>query len=160
MPKRSRIFSLRTLMMRGESIRYCWLAEVLGVAFFEEINAADVPETFIEHVPAPYAQHHYVIGHQPEDSNGVVTIITANPLDAMVVDNVSKMLAVPVEMALSTRAAITSVIDVAYEQKNTVIEEVAEELDSQNIDQLADEVGGSEDLLDVVICWMSLTARR
>ncbi|MHC4287218.1 MAG: type II secretion system ATPase GspE [Planctomycetota bacterium] len=125
-------------------------AEVLGVAFFDEINAADVPEAFIEHVPAPYAQHHYVIGHQPEDSNGVVTIITANPLDAMVVDNVSKMLAVPVEMALSTRAAITSVIDVAYEQKNTVIEEVAEELDSQNIDQLADEVGGSEDLLDVV----------
>jgi general secretion pathway protein E len=60
------------------------------------------------------------------------------------------MLAAPVEMALSTRAAITSVIDVAYEQKNTVIEEVAEELDSQNIDQLADEVGGSEDLLDVV----------
>lgn len=125
-------------------------AEVLGVSFFEEINAADVPETFIEHVPAPYAQHHYVIGYKPEDSNGAVTVITANPLDAMVVDNVSKMLAAPVEMALSTRAAITSAIDVAYEQKNTVIEEVAEELDSQNIDQLADEVSGSEDLLDVV----------
>ncbi|MHC4836339.1 MAG: type II secretion system ATPase GspE [Planctomycetota bacterium] len=125
-------------------------AEVLGMSFFDEINASDVPESFIEHVPAPYAQHHYVIGHKPEDSNGTVTVITANPLDAMVVDNVSKMLAAPVETALSTRAAITSAIDVAYEQKNTVIEEVAEELDSQNIDQLADEVGGSEDLLDVV----------
>ena len=32
----------------------------------------------------------------------------------------------------------------------TVIEEVAEELDSQNIDQLADEVAASDDLLDVV----------
>ena len=125
-------------------------AAVLGVPFFEEIAAADVPEAFIEHVGAPYAQHHYVIGHQPAGSNGTVTVITANPLDAMVVDNVSKMLAAPVEMALSTRAAITSAIDVAYEQKNTVIEEVAEELDSQNLDQLAEEVGGSEDLLDVV----------
>jgi general secretion pathway protein E len=123
---------------------------VLGVAFFDEIAAADVPEAFIEHVPAPYAQHHYVIGYKGEDSNGVMTVITANPMDAMVVDNVSKMLAAPVEMALSTRAAITSAIDVAYEQKNTVIEEVAEELDSQNLDQLAEEVGGSEDLLDVV----------
>ena len=125
-------------------------AEVLGMPFFDEINASDVPEAFIEHVPAPYAQHHYVIGHKPEDSNGTVTVITANPLETMVVDNVSKMLSAPVETALSTRAAITSAIDVAYEQKNTVIEEVAEELDSQNIDQLADEVGGSEDLLDVV----------
>lgn len=125
-------------------------AEVLDIDFFEEINADDVPAEFIEHIPAPYAQHHYIIGYKPEDSNGAVTVITANPLDTMVVDNVSKMLAAPVEMALSTRAAITSAIDVAYEQKNTVIEEVAEELDSQNLDQLADEAGTSEDLLDVV----------
>ena len=125
-------------------------AEMLGVAFIEEVDSDDVPEAFIEHVGAPYAQHHYVIGYQPEGESGMVTVITANPLDAMVVDNVSKMLSAPVEMALSTRAAITSAIDVAYEQKNTVIEEVAEELDSQNLDQLAEEVGGSEDLLDVV----------
>ncbi|MHC4949957.1 MAG: hypothetical protein ACYTEU_03060, partial [Planctomycetota bacterium] len=52
-------------------------AEVLAVEFLEEINDKDVPEEFIEHVPAPYAQHHYVIG-------------------------------------ISTRAAITSAIDVAY----------------------------------------------
>ena len=125
-------------------------AEMLAVPFFEEVNAADVPKAFVEHVGAPYAQHHYVIGYNSEDSNGVMTVITANPLDAMVVDNVAKMLNTPVEMALSTRAAITTAIDIAYEQKNTVIEEVAEELDSQNLDQLADEVGGSEDLLDVV----------
>jgi len=125
-------------------------AEVLGVEFFEEINAADVPEVFIEHVPAPYAQHHYVIGHKSEGSNDAVTVITASPLDMMVIDNVSKMISAPVDMALSTRAAITSAIDVAYEQKNTVIEEVAEELDAQNLDELADEMSGSEDLLDVV----------
>jgi general secretion pathway protein E len=51
---------------------------------------------------------------------------------------------------VATRAAITSAIDVAYEQRTTVIEEVAEELDSQNIDQLIDEVTASDDLLDVV----------
>jgi general secretion pathway protein E len=56
----------------------------------------------------------------------------------------------PVRPAISTRAVITAAIDVAYEQKTTVIEEVAEELDSQNIDQLIDEVGTTDDLLDVV----------
>ncbi|MHC5082693.1 MAG: type II secretion system ATPase GspE [Planctomycetota bacterium] len=125
-------------------------AEALGMTFYEEINAAQVPEVFIESIPAPYAQHHYIIGMQDSEEDGVVKVITSNPLNATVVDNVSKMLHRPVEPALSTRAAITSAIDEAYEQKNTVIEEVAEELDSQNLDQLVDEVTSSEDLLDVV----------
>ena len=48
------------------------------------------------------------------------------------------------------RTAITAAIDVAYEQRTTVIEDVAEELDSQNLDQIVDEVATSDDLLDVV----------
>ncbi|MGA2094388.1 MAG: ATPase, T2SS/T4P/T4SS family, partial [Sedimentisphaerales bacterium] len=52
--------------------------------------------------------------------------------------------------AFATRTVITAVIDVAYEQRTTVIEEVAEELDGQNLDQLADEMASSDDLLDVV----------
>jgi len=55
-----------------------------------------------------------------------------------------------VKPALATRTAITSAIDIAYEQKATVIEEVAEELDSQNLDQLVNEASSSDDLLDVV----------
>ena len=125
-------------------------AEALGVSFFDEIEAQYVPQEFVESVPAPYAQHHYLIGYRPESQNGRLLVITANPLNVSVIDNVSKMLGLPVEMALSTRATITAAIDVAYEQKNTVIEEVAEERDSQNLDQLVDEVQNSEDLLDVV----------
>jgi general secretion pathway protein E len=124
--------------------------EAFGMPFFEEIDAEKVPQAFIENIPAPYAQHHSVIGLNGSEEGGSIVVITSNPLNATVVDNVSKMLHQPVETALSTRAAITAAIDIAYEQKNTVIEEVAEELDSQNIDQLADEAAGSEDLLDVV----------
>jgi general secretion pathway protein E len=60
------------------------------------------------------------------------------------------MTGLSVRPALATRAVITSVIDVAYEQRSSVIEEVAEELDAQNLDRLADEVSASDDLLDVV----------
>ncbi len=125
-------------------------AEALGIPFFDEINPSDVPREFIEQIPAPYAQHHYLIGIRPQGGNGLIRVIAANPLNMTAVDNISKMLRCPVEMGLSTRAAITAAIDVAYEQKNTVIEEVAEELDAQNLDQLADEVSSAEDLLDVV----------
>jgi len=125
-------------------------AEALGWEFLQEISPKTVPVEFVETVPALYAQHHYLIGIKPDSENGELIVVLSKPLDANALDNVSKMLGLPVQAAVSTRAAITSVIDVAYEQKTTVIEEVAEELDSQNLDQLVDEVSTSDDLLDVV----------
>jgi general secretion pathway protein E len=125
-------------------------ASALGVEYIDEIHAGQTPKVFIEAVPAAYAQHHYLIGLERPQDNGQITVAVATPLATAIIDNVSKMLARPVRMALATRAAITSAIDVAYEQKSTVIEEVAEELDQQNLDQLVDEVESSDDLLDVV----------
>jgi general secretion pathway protein E len=124
-------------------------AEALAIPYFSEISASDVPEEFIETVPATYAQHHYLIGIRP-DGDSDITVIIANPLNTSVIDNASRMLSKPIKTALASRAAITAAIDVAYEQKSTVIEEVAEELDSQNLDQLVDEIASSDDLLDVV----------
>jgi len=125
-------------------------AEALGWEYMPEISAKAVPPEFIESVPAMYAQHHFLIGIKPEADNGELTVVLSKPLDANALDNVSKMTGLPVRAAVSTRAAVTSVIDVAYEQRTTVIEEVVEELDSQNLDQLVDEVSTSDDLLDVV----------
>ncbi len=125
-------------------------AEALGWEFLPEISAKAVPVEFIEAVPATYAQHHYLIGIKCETDDGELTVVLSKPLDANALDNVSKMTGLPVKAAISTRTAITAVIDVAYEQRTTVIEEVAEELDSQNLDQLVDEVATSDDLLDVV----------
>ena len=127
-------------------------AAALGWEFLTEIPAKSVPAEFIETIPATYAQHHYLIGVKPEanDGNGELTVVLSKPLDANALDNVSKMTGLPVRAAVSTRTIITAAIDVAYEQRTTVIEEVAEELDSQNLDQLIDEVSTSDDLLDVV----------
>ncbi len=125
-------------------------AEALGLDFLPEISAKNVPAEFVEAVPALYAQHHYLVGIKSDVDNSELTVVLSKPLDANALDNVSKMTGMPVRAAVSTRAAVTSVIDVAYEQRSTVIEEVAEELDSQNLDQLVDEVSTSDDLLDVV----------
>ncbi len=125
-------------------------AEALGWEYLPEISEKLVPSVFIEKVAPTYAQHHFLIGIQPEADSGELTVVLSRPLDVNALDNVSKMTGMAVRPAVSTRAAITGVIDVAYEQRNTVIEEVAEELDSQNLDQLVDEVSGADDLLDVV----------
>jgi general secretion pathway protein E len=125
-------------------------AEAFGWDYYNEVPAKMVPSEFIEAVPAMYAQHHYLIGIKPDSSNGELTVVLSRPLDANALDNVAKMTGMPVKAAISTRAAITSVIDSAYEQRTTVIEEVVEELDSQNLDMLVDEVSTSDDLLNVV----------
>ncbi len=125
-------------------------AEALGWEYLAEISSASVPTEFVEAVPATYAQHHYLIGLKGDDSDGEMTVVLSRPLDANALDNVSKMTGLAVRPAVATRAAITAVIDTAYEQRSSVIEEVVEELDSQNLDQLVDEVSASDDLLDVV----------
>jgi len=125
-------------------------AEALGWEYLHEISDRSVPQEFVEKVPATYAQHHHLIGIKPEQGDGELMVVLSRPLDINALDNVAKMTQMPVKPAVSTRAAITAVIDTAYEQRSTVIEEVAEELDSQNLDQLVDEVSASDDLLDVV----------
>ena len=126
------------------------LAEVLKVEFFAEIDSASVPKLFVENVPATYAQHHYLIGIKSRDDDTEITVVMSKPFDTDSADNISRLTKLPVNIALATRAAITAAIDVAYEQKTTVIDEVAEELDSQNLDQLVNEVATADDLLDVV----------
>ncbi len=138
-------------------------ASALGWDYLTEVPEDAVPPEFIESVPASYAQHHYLIGVKTEalldghsDDNGSLaeeselTVVLSKPLDMTALDNISKMTGLSVRPAVATRAAITSIIDNAYEQRSSVIEEVAEELDSQNLEQLVDEVSGSDDLLDVV----------
>ncbi|MDD5459764.1 MAG: type II secretion system ATPase GspE, partial [Phycisphaerae bacterium] len=125
-------------------------AQALGWKYYTDIPEKQVPAEFIEAVPATYAQHHSLIGLRPEGGNGTINIVLSKPLDTNAIDNVSKMLGTTVTPAIANRAAITAAIDIAYEQRSTVIEEVAEELDSQNLDQLVDEVATSDDLLDVV----------
>ena len=125
-------------------------AEALHWQFLPEISDQSVPAEFIQNVPATYAQHHHLVAVRFGDGDGELTVVLSKPLDANALDNVSKMTHLPVKPAVSTRAVITAAIDLAYQQRSTVIEEVAEELDSQNLDQLVDEVSASDDLLDVV----------
>lgn len=141
------------------------MAAALGWPYLSEIPPEVVPKEFVESVPATYAQHHFLIGvrtealseqlaksgHDPRPAtDGELLVVLSKPLDVTLLDNVAKMTGLPVRPAVATRAVITAAIDMAYEQRSSVIEEVAEELDGQNLDQLVEEVGFSDDLLDVV----------
>ncbi len=139
---------LRCPYFTEESVLKLFAAS-LDREYLSEVSANEVPSEFVESIPATYAQHHYLIGIKGEDDDEL-TVVLSRPLDTNILDNVSKMTGLAVKPALSTRTAITAAIDLAYEQRTTVIEDVAEEVDAQNLDQLIDEVASSNDLLDVV----------
>ena len=123
-------------------------AELLGIGFAESIDVGQVPGEFVAAVPANYAQHHSILATEMADS--VATIATSRPLSFYAVDNMSKVLGCAVKPSLATRAAISSAINSAYEQRMTILEDVAENLDAQNIAGLITDAASSEDLLDVV----------
>ncbi len=125
-------------------------AEALDMEYLSEIRESEVSSEFVNNVPAGYAQGHFVIGLSRDEDPDLITVALSRPLEVNILDNISKMLGKPVTSAVASRTTITAAIDVAYQQKDSVIEEVAEELDSQNLEQLVDEVASSDDLLDVV----------
>ncbi len=122
--------------------------ELLDVPYIEKLKAGDVPGEFVALVPPPFAQHHSIIASHLEDS--VMTIATCKPLEMYALDNASKMLGCAVRPALAIQATINSTINAAYEQRVTVLEDVAGEVDAHNIQGLIGDVTSSEDLLDVV----------
>ncbi len=122
--------------------------KVLGLQVYSQIVPEKVPDEFVSEVPANYAQHHNLIAVEKND--GVMTVAASEPLGIYAMDNVAKMVGCAVKPALATRPVINAAINAAYEQRITVLEDVAEEVDAQNIEGLINDVSSSEDLLDVV----------
>ncbi|MBN2377855.1 MAG: Flp pilus assembly complex ATPase component TadA [Sedimentisphaerales bacterium] len=135
-----------TLFSEGQVLKL--FGEYYGLEFVEQILPNEVPAEFLTVVPANYAQQHALLAVAKED--GVLKVATSNPLNFYPLDNVGKMVGCTVRPVLAIRAIINAAINGAYEHRVTVLEEVAGEVDAQNIEGLLTEVSSSEDLLDVV----------
>jgi len=101
----------------------------LDIPLYSQLKITSVPEEFINKVPSSYAQQHSLLAIEKE--NGAMTVVTSQPLSLFALDNVGKMLDCAVRPALATRAAISSAINAAYEQRVTVLEEVAALLEAE-----------------------------
>jgi len=123
--------------------------EFLGIPFLEQIDPARIPPEFVSAVPSNYAHHHSVVAVRL-NGNDSMTVATASPLSFYSLDNVAKLVGRPVAAALATKATINSAINAAYEQRTTVLEDVAGDVDANSIEGLIGDVTSSEDLLDVV----------
>ncbi|MCF7956819.1 MAG: type II secretion system ATPase GspE [Phycisphaerae bacterium] len=122
--------------------------EYLEIPFLEQIQPAMVPAHFVTSVPSNYAHHHHLVATDQNDST--MTIAVCKPLSLYPLDNVAKMVGRAVSPALATKATINTAINAAYEQRTTVLEDVAGDVDSHSLEGLLGDASNSEDLLDVV----------
>lgn len=124
------------------------LGRYFGLEVLDQLDPEQVPAEFVTEIPAPYALQHGLVALARDDSG--LTMVTSQPLNLYPIDTIAKQLRRPVKTALATRALISSTINTAYEQRDTVLEDVGGDINGSSLEGLIGELSSSEDLLDVV----------
>jgi general secretion pathway protein E len=137
---------LQTLAL-DEATALRTLAERTGLAFVAEPRLTGSAGAFYETVPAELAREHNIAGLSSDQ--GVLTVATGQPMQPSVFSMLEDRLAMPIQIVLSPRAAVASVINRGYEQRSDLVTEIIDEmpLDDSAIASAAGSVGRSTDLL-------------
>ncbi len=123
------------------------LSECTGLAFVSEPKVESSASAFYETIPADVARQHLVGGMRSDGQ--VMTVASGRPLVPQVVSIIEDRLEMPVELVLSPRGAVASLINRGYEQRGDLVTEIIEEmpLDQSAIESAAGSVSTGNDLL-------------
>ncbi len=122
------------------------MAEKLALSYVKDLSNANVPEDFVSKVPLRFARAYNLIGVDRRD--GRIVVATADPLDTDPMDEVEGMLGCEIEPVVADRSEITALINRSYVQGGNV-EEMLDDLKPDELIGMAEELEGSEDVLDI-----------
>jgi general secretion pathway protein E len=119
------------------------LAKQMGLPFVKAINDREIPEELIKKIPTRFARKFGVlpIGYRGE----AVVVVTGDPLNTAIIDDVRMMLERPVMIAASPMSVITEAINRSYDRASTA-DQAMEDISSNVIDDTA--LNEPVDLLD------------
>jgi general secretion pathway protein E len=119
------------------------LAKQMGLPFVKAINDREIPEELIKKLPTRFARKFGVlpIGYRGE----AVVVVTGDPLNTAIIDDVRMMLERPVIIAASPMSVITEAINRSYDRASTA-DQAMEDISSNVIDDTA--LNEPVDLLD------------
>lgn len=123
------------------------LSDGLGIEYAEKLSQTQVPEMFVNKVPVQFARNYYLVGLEQE--NGTMRVATASPFDAYPMDDLASMLGLELDPVLAPRTEITSLINKAYKNKADIVEESVADFEDDDLENLAEAIDDSEDILDV-----------
>lgn len=119
------------------------LARQLHLPFIRSINDREIPEELLKKVPTRFARKFLVLAFR--DRENFVEVITAEPLNTSILDDVRILLEKPIKVAVSTSAIITEAINRSYDRISTADTNI-EDFDANVIDDTA--LDEPVDLLD------------
>lgn len=119
------------------------LAKQLGIHFVRSINDREIPEELLKRIPTRFAKRYHVLplkllGHEVE-------IITSDPLNTGVIDDVRILLEKPVRVSIAPSHIIMEAINRSYDRVSTA-DTAIEDLEGNVIDDTA--LNEPVDLLD------------
>ena len=135
------------LMASDEQTALERFAERCGLPFETEPRLEDSAMRFYEVIPPDLARA-LTIGGVASDGH-VMTVATGQPMQPSAFNMLEDMLDMPLEIVLSPRAAVASLINRGYEQRGDLDEEIVEDMhpDASAIETAAGAVGKQTDLL-------------
>jgi general secretion pathway protein E len=124
------------------------LAEVMGYEYRGDLRDESVPKDFVDAVPVQYARNYNLVG-LGITADGCARVACCAPLDVHPIDELATLLGRELEVVLSPKAEITSLVNRAYKAKSDVVGEALTDIGTEDINSLAAEVEEGEDLLNV-----------
>ncbi len=123
------------------------LSERTAIPFSAEPKAEPSASHFYETIHPDVARQHLVGGMKSDGQ--VMTVATGRPLMPAVISIIEDKLEMPVELVLSPRGAVASLINRGYEQRGDLVTEIIEEmpLDQSAIESAAGSIEAGNDLL-------------
>ncbi len=91
------------------------MAQEAGLPFVDKIDVDAIPTALASHLPITYAKNNKVIPVEEQDD--CIKILCADPFDTAAIDDVRALLQKPVDIAVSTGAAIVDAINRVYERE-------------------------------------------
>jgi general secretion pathway protein E len=90
------------------------LCKIMELDFLKDIPVNDIPVDLIRNIPINYAKTHSILPYK--DNQGVVTVLTSNPLNYKVMDDLRALYDKNIHALVSTSSKIQDAINKVYEK--------------------------------------------
>jgi general secretion pathway protein E len=121
------------------------LARQFDLPFLPVLPRTSVNGPLLAKIPLSFAKRYGLVPLIEE--HGQVPVAIADPLNLHLIDDVRLLTGAPVTPVLASSEAIEDVLHAQYEQAQETAEEVIEDLDSTHLNQLAESIEETTDLL-------------
>lgn len=121
-------------------------AQQLGLPYWKELPESEFDPTLMQQVPLAFARQYKLVPIRQQE--GSVLVAMSNPLDLQPLDDVSLLLKAPVEPVLSVEREIIGTLNRLYDSDSQTAAKVIEDLDAADMDRLAHNLEGPQDILD------------